>query len=112
MKTHPLPPFLFPSSDASQRIWMAQLKKKGLIRALGPRLYTSLPENEVKNAVRGNWAHIVSNLFPNSLLSHRSALEYRPTPDGEIFLTSSTNREVRYPGLILKFNRGSGPLKS
>ena len=32
------------------------------------------------------WSTIVGGLFPRALLSHRSALEFRPTDDGEIFL--------------------------
>jgi hypothetical protein len=33
-----------------------------------------------------------------------------PSPDGELFLTSNTNREVSYPGLRLKFVRGPAAL--
>ena len=59
---------------------------------------------------QGNWSTIVSTLYPGVLLSHRTAFEYKPGPEGEIFLTASTNREVVYPGLRLKFSRGPGPL--
>ncbi|HET7503726.1 MAG TPA: Fic family protein [Kofleriaceae bacterium] len=77
---------------------------------MGPRLYVSVPENKVASAIRGTWMMIVATLFPHALISHRTALELTPTRDGEIFLTSSTNREVRYPGLRLVFRRGPGPL--
>ncbi len=53
---------------------------------------------------------MVATLFPDALISHRTALEFRPSPDGEVILTASTNRVVKYPGLTLRFVRGSGPL--
>lgn len=88
---------------------MARLLKAGKIREIGPRFYTSLPDSQVKSAVRGSWSDIISHLFPQVLLSHRSALEYRPSPKGEIFLTGATNREIHYPGLTLVFIRGPKP---
>jgi hypothetical protein len=39
-------------------------------------------------------------------MSHRSALEYKPSPQYEIILTGTTNRIVKYPGLTLHFVRG------
>jgi hypothetical protein len=85
---------------------MAKLKKAGRIRSIGPRLYTSLPKQGIEKLVRSSWSDIVSHLFPNSVLSHRSALEFRPTSEGNIYLTSTTNRIVKYPGLSLHFVRG------
>ena len=54
--------------------------------------------------------HIVATLYPDVLVSYRTAFEFQPTADGEIWLTSSTNRVVSYPGLRLRFVRGPGPL--
>jgi hypothetical protein len=53
---------------------------------------------------------VVATLFPDALVSHRTALEFKPSPDGEVILTASTNRTVKYPGLTLRFVRGPGPL--
>jgi fido (protein-threonine AMPylation protein) len=73
-------------------------------------LYTSVPETKVEATVRQSWSTIVSALFPKALLSHRTALEFKPNSNDEIFLTSKTNREVTYPGLRFKFVRGPAPL--
>lgn len=105
-----LPPFLYPSRIQSEQAWMAKLKKGGKVRSIGPRLLTSLPEQGIEKGVKSNWSDIVSHLYPNSILSHRSALEFCPTAEGNIFLTSTTNRIVRYPGLVLNFVRGPRPL--
>ena len=89
---------------------MAKLKRDRTIRAIGPRLYTSVSRAHAADTVRRGWAQIVSNLFPNVLLSHRTALEYKPSPRGAVYLTGPTRRVLRYPGLKLKFMRGPEPL--
>ncbi|TMQ10600.1 MAG: hypothetical protein E6J90_36145, partial [Deltaproteobacteria bacterium] len=106
----PLPPLLFPAINTQEREWLSRLKKARRIRRVGPRLYASLPEAKVAGAARGSWATIVARLYPETLVSHRTAFEFTPTADGEIWLTSSTNRVVSYPGLELRFVRGPGPL--
>lgn len=105
----PLPPLLFPGRTAVEKRWLAGLKKAGRVRSVGPRLYTSLAGDKLSGAVRAGWMDIVSALYPDALVSHRTALEFRPTDDGDIWLTSSTNRVVSYPGLRLRFVRGPGP---
>jgi hypothetical protein len=107
----PLPPFLFAAKTQRERRQLARLRQEGRIRSIGPRLYTSLPEEDVEAAIRGSWATIVSALFPDTVVSHRTALEYLPDRDGRVFLTSGTNRRVAYPGLTLEFIRGPGPLE-
>ncbi len=53
---------------------------------------------------------IVPRLFPDAFITHRTALEFIPDQDGEIFITASSKRNVVYPGLTLRFVRGPGPL--
>jgi Fic/DOC family len=106
----PLPPFLFAAKSQGERRWLARLKKEGRIRQIGPRVYTSLPDDQVDDASRRAWSTIVSALFPRALVSYRTALTYLPSPDGAVFLTSSTNRSVPYAGLRVEFVRGPDPL--
>lgn len=87
-----LPPLLFPTKNKTEEAWMTSLKKKNKIRKIGPRLYTSVPKSEVETVVRSQWSQIISQLYPNALLSHRSALEFKPSEQNEIILTSTTNR--------------------
>lgn len=107
-----LPPFVFPGKTAKERKDIAVLKGQGRIRSVGPKLYTSVPEDQLESVMRRSWTLIVSKLFPTSLVSHITALTYLPTKDGEIFLTSSTNRNVKLPGLTIRFMRGPAPLES
>lgn len=107
-----LPPLIFPGNSSQQRKQITLLKKQGRIRAIGPRLYTSTPKNKVAELVRGSWGIIISQLYPNALISHATALTYLPNASGEIFLTSKTQRNVQFPGLTLRFIRGPGPDKT
>ena len=106
----PLPPVLFPGKNSTERRWLAGLKAEGRIRSAGSRLYVSVPESQTEATLRASWSAIVDRLFPDALITHRTALEFKPSPSGEIFITATGNREVRYPGLVLRFVRGPGPL--
>jgi Fic/DOC family len=101
---------LFPGATSTERRRLAGLKAAGRIRLVGPRLYVSVPAAETARRLQQTWSTIVARLFPDALITHRTALDFRPSPDGEIFITARSNRTVRYPGLVLKFIRGPGPL--
>jgi hypothetical protein len=101
---------LFPGRTSTERRKLARWKAAGRIRSVGPRLYVSVPEAETAQVIQRTWMTIVDRLFPDALITHRTALEFIPSPDGEIFITARTRREVAYPGLVLKFVRGPGPL--
>jgi hypothetical protein len=110
-KKVPLPALIFPPKSSREREDLRCLLQNGHVKKIAPRLYISVPKNQHEAVIRSAWATIVSNLFPKALLSHRSALEYKPSPQGVIFLTASTNRKVKLPGLTLQFVRGPGPRK-
>jgi len=101
-----LPLLLFPAKSKSEEAWLTRLKKQKRIRKIGPRLYTSVSAEKTAAVVQGQWAHIISQLYPEALLSYRSALEFKPSPENQITLTSTTNRSVKLPGLTLNFIRG------
>ena len=107
-----LPPLIFPGDSAKERKRMTALKEHGFIRPIGPRLYTSVPEDQVESVVRNSWGLIVSTLFPNALISHVTALTYQPNAKNEIYLTSSTNRDINLPGLTIRFMRGKGAIET
>lgn len=107
----PLRSFYFAGGDAANRRQILALKDQGLIRSIGPRLYTSLPASQTGESLRALWMQVVPSLFPDALLSHRTAFEFKPSPKNEIFLTANTNRTIDYPGLRLHFLRGPKPLE-
>ncbi len=96
-------------ADKSKEI--GKLEKQGLIRKIAPRVYTSNPEEAPEKVMRRNWYRLVSDLFPGAFLSHRSALERMPTPEGHLYLTYSHKRLIELPGLMLHFSKGLEPLE-
>ena len=85
---------------------ISKLEKEGLIRKIAPRLYTSNMTETPGKIVRRNWYRILSELYPEAFLSHRSALERVPTESGHIYLTHSYTKNTRLPGLTLHFLQG------
>jgi hypothetical protein len=88
-----------------------KLESQDLIRKIAPRIYTSNLEETPEKIIRRNWYRAVSDLFSDAFLSHRSALERMPTPEGHLYLTRSYKNTVELPGLTLHFSRGPAPLE-
>jgi hypothetical protein len=88
-----------------------KLESQGMIRKIAPRVYTSSLEEAPEKIIRRNWYRVVSELFPEAFLSHRSALERMPTPEGHLYLTRSYKNIVELPGLMLHFSKGPAPLE-
>ena len=85
--------------------------KRGLLRKLGSRVYTTnLTESEELLVRRHAW-FIVKELFPGSVIVDRTALEHRPAKDGSIFIVSKKKKAVLLPGLLIYPRRGAGPLE-
>ena len=97
---------IFASSDKAESRRISTLLKKGEIRKIAPRIYTSNFSDEPAAIIKRNWFHILSGLYPEALLSHRSALEFVPTPKGHIFLTYTYTEKIKLPGLTIQFLEG------
>jgi fido (protein-threonine AMPylation protein) len=85
--------------------------KRGVLRKLGSRVYTTnLTEAKELLIKRHAW-FIVRELFPESVIVDRTALEHRPTADGSVFIISKKKRAVLLPGLSIYPRKGHGPLE-
>lgn len=82
-----------------------------MITKIAPRIYTSNLAEEPAIIVKRNWYHILANQYPDALLSHRSAIEFRPTPAGHVYLTYSYTGNVLLPGLSIHFLEGPGKIE-
>jgi Fic/DOC family len=94
--------------DKSKEI--GKLEKEGLIKKIAPRLYTSNMIEPSEIIVRRNWYRILSELYPEVFLSHRSALERMPTKSGHIYLTHSYTDITELPGITIHFLKGHLPI--
>lgn len=96
------------SKDKSKEI--GKLLKEGLIKKIAARLYTSNMAETSEIIVRRNWYRILSELYPEAFLSHRSALERMPTKCGHIYLTHSYTDITELPGITIHFLKGHAPI--
>lgn len=101
---------LFSSSDSNISRAIGKLVKEGKLKKIAPKIYTPNLEEAPEAIVLRNRFKIIGHLYPGVLLSHRSALEFKPTDTGDIFLTYSYDRKVKLPGLTLNLMQGQGPL--
>lgn len=97
---------VFASSDKKESRQITALLKQKLIRKIAPRIYTSNLEEKPAIIIKRNWYRILAHLFPEALLSHRSALEFKPTINGHVFLTYTYTSNVKLPGLVIHLLNG------
>lgn len=102
---------IFGSSDSSISKKISQLEREGKIRKLAPRLYTGNLEDEPEKIISRNLFSVLGHLYPGAVLSHRSALEFKPTSTGQIFLTYKYTRKAKLPGITIRFLEGPGPIE-
>lgn len=86
--------------------------KRGALRKLGSRVYTTNLTEPEKLLVKRHVWFLVGELFPGSVIVDRTALEHRPSNDGSVFIISKKKRAIRLPGLSIYPRKGEGPLAS
>jgi fido (protein-threonine AMPylation protein) len=104
--SRPLQEVLFSSSNKSESATLAKLLRQGQIRKIAPRIFTSNLEEDPAVIVKRNWYQILSHLFPGAMLSHRSAIESRPSKSGDIFLTYGYTKNHSLPGIKVHLLKG------
>jgi len=97
-------------SDKESSANISRAVKAGLIRKIGPRLYTSNMKDDPEMLVRQNAWQIVSLLLPGAVVSHRSALENKISPNGRVYVTGGSAKVISLPGLEIVVLKGHGPL--
>ena len=102
---------VFSSSDPKYSRQIGKLQKAGKLRKIASRIYTPNFTDSPEIIIRRNLFTILGKLYPGSMLSHRSALEFQPTPAGHIFLTYTYTKKINLPGITLRFMEGHGPIE-
>ncbi|EKD74696.1 MAG: hypothetical protein ACD_44C00360G0011 [uncultured bacterium] len=104
------PEIVFSSSDSAESQAIHRAVKVGVLRKIAPRVYTSNFHDAIEKIIlRHHWL-IVSTLFPGAVISHRTALEMRPSKNN-LVLTYKYNKKITLPGLTIRFIKGLGPQK-
>jgi hypothetical protein len=84
--------------------------QRGLLRPLARGVYTSESTGTAETIVRRHWTVIAARLFPDSVITDRSASSGRPV-GGRLYLAhDGRERITTLPGLVIDVRRGVGPL--
>lgn len=94
------------TSDKSLSTKRTSMIKEGLLRKIAPKIYTTNLEDEPDVIIRRNIFYILGQLYPQAVISHRSAYELKPTADGDIYLTYSYSKNISLPGLKIHLMEG------
>lgn len=110
LKKTDLPEIIFSSSQVNISQQISQMLEKGVIRKIGSRIYTSNLRDAPNEIIRRNIFYIIGKLYPNAVLSYRSALEVRPTQQNNLYLSYTYTDNILLGDIQLKFIKGAGPL--
>jgi Fic family protein len=102
---------VFSSSEPQVSKQISKLEKAGKLRKIASRIYTPNFTEGPETIIRRNLFAILGKLYPGALLSHRSALEFKPTSEGHIFLTYTYTKKINLPGIILRFMEGHAAIE-
>ena len=105
-------PLLITGPDRANTRQLQRLAQQGKLRRIHPGIYTDDLTQPIEAIVRRELYALCAAIAPGAIISHRSALENRPTPGGSYYLTGSYRREISLPGTTLRITKGSGPLDS
>lgn len=97
---------IFASSDTAINRQLGKLEEARLIKKIAPRIYTSNFNESAEVIIRRNIFTILGKLYPGAILSHRSALEFKPTSENQIFVTYTYTKKIELPGITIRFMEG------
>jgi hypothetical protein len=100
-------------STAERRREINDAVRRGQLRPIASRIYTSNRRGEPVELIRRHWPTVASTFFPRAVVTDRSAADPGLIVDGNLFLAhEGPDREVDLPGLAFRVRRGPGPLQS
>ncbi|PIB39216.1 Fic family protein [Maribacter sp. 4G9] len=97
---------IYGSSNAVTSRRISKWEDEGRIRRIAPRIYTSNFEDSPEDIVRRNLFPILGHLYPGAVLSHRSAFEFAPTSNNQIYVTYKYTKKIQLPGITIRFLEG------
>lgn len=101
---------LYFSTDTNEAKRLSRLFKQNKLRRLYRGIYCDNLVDPIENIIKRNWMSILTHIVPEGILSHRTAIDLRPTPyNGEaiVFVTGHYHKMKKLPGLIIKIIKGN-----
>ena len=104
---------IFASSEKSISNQICKAEKEGRVRKIAPRLYTTNLKDSTEHIIKRHFFEILKWRFPKAIITHRSALELRPTETENFFLTSSYTKKITdFKGVVINVMKGEPALAS
>ncbi len=94
------------SADKAASAKRTAMLKAGILRKIASKIYTTDMDEEPDVIVRRNLFFILGQLYPNAVVSHRSAFELKPTEAGDIYLTYTYTKNHSLPGVKVHLIKG------
>ncbi|RPI61457.1 MAG: Fic family protein [Ignavibacteriales bacterium] len=101
---------IFASSDPQGSYKISKMLQEKKIRKIAPRIYSTNFEESPSAIIKRNILEILGNLYPDAVLSHRSAFEFKPTATNKLFVTYTYTKKIKLPGITINFLEGKGPV--
>ncbi len=102
---------IFVTSDRALNRQLSKLEEEGQIKKIAPRIYTSNFNESEEIIIRRNIFTILGKLYPGAIVSHRSALEFKPTSANQIFVTYTYTKKIELPGITIRFMEGMSAIE-
>jgi fido (protein-threonine AMPylation protein) len=102
---------IFSTNDQAHLRLLGQLEREGRIKKIAPKIYTGKLDQSAETIIRRNIFTILGRQYEGAVLSHRSALEYKPTPSGNLYVTYTYTKKITLPGITLHIMQGPGPVE-
>ncbi len=94
------------SANKSLSAEKREMLKAGTLRKIAPKVYTTNMDDNPEDIIRRNIFFILGQLYPQAVISHRSAFELKPTAEGDIYLTYGYTKKVQLPGVKVHLMEG------
>lgn len=101
----------FGGGTAAERQSLSRGVKVGKLVKLFSGIYTDEVERDPTAIIRENVWEVAAYLFPGGVISHRTALDPRPTPEGFFFVTHKRNQKIEIHGITMVELKGTGPIE-
>jgi Fic family protein len=103
------PELIVSRGDKASTQSIRRAAKAGILRKIASKIYSSNLIDTPENIIKRHRYQILGQMYPNSIISHRSAFDGGISPDGIVFLTYKYTKVVKFPGLTVRLLQGPGP---
>jgi hypothetical protein len=99
------------SSDPLTSSLIKKLKAEGKLLKIAPKVFTTNLNDTAENIIHRNLFYILGKLYPEAVISHRTAFEFKTTSEGSVYLTYKYTKKITLPGITLHFLQGSAAIE-